>query len=98
MAEVAAHPAVARTQPLLVETLLEGASPQLRNMASIGGTLLQRVRCPYFRTLDAACNKREPGSGCAAISGINRNHANLGTRDRCVATDRADLAHSQVAR
>ena len=63
MAKVAADPAVARTQPLLVETLLEGASPQLRNMASIGGNLLQRVRCPYFRTLDAACNKRRPGSG-----------------------------------
>jgi xanthine dehydrogenase YagS FAD-binding subunit len=97
MAEVAAHPAVARTQPLLVETLLEGASPQLRNMASIGGNLLQRVRCPYFRTLDAACNKREPGSGCAAISGINRNHAILGTSDHCVATHPSDLAVSLVA-
>jgi xanthine dehydrogenase YagS FAD-binding subunit len=97
MAEVAAHPAVARMQPLLVETLLEGASPQLRNMASIGGNLLQRVRCPYFRTLDAACNKRRPGSGCAAIGGINHNHAILGTSDHCVATHPSDLAVSLVA-
>jgi xanthine dehydrogenase YagS FAD-binding subunit len=97
MAEVAANPAVARTQPLLVETLLEGASPQLRNMASIGGNLLQRVRCPYFRTLDAACNKRKSGSGCAAIGGVNHNHAILGTSDHCVATHPSDLAVSLVA-
>ncbi|MEJ0020456.1 MAG: xanthine dehydrogenase family protein subunit M [Acetobacteraceae bacterium] len=97
MAEVAAHPIVARTQPLLAETLVEGASPQLRNMASIGGNLLQRVRCPYFRTLDAACNKRQPGSGCAAIGGFNHTQAILGTSGHCVATHPSDLAVSLVA-
>jgi xanthine dehydrogenase YagS FAD-binding subunit len=97
MADVAAHPDVARTHPLLVETLVEGASPQLRNMASIGGNLLQRVRCPYFRMLDAACNKRAPGTGCAAIGGLNAGHAILGTSDHCVATHPSDLAVSLVA-
>jgi xanthine dehydrogenase YagS FAD-binding subunit len=97
MAEVAAHPVVIETQPLIAEALLEGASPQLRNMASIGGNLLQRVRCPYFRTLDAACNKREPGSGCAAIDGLNSGHAILGTSAHCVATHPSDLAVALVA-
>jgi xanthine dehydrogenase YagS FAD-binding subunit len=76
---------------------VEGASPQLRNMASIGGNLLQRVRCPYFRTLDAACNKRTPGSGCSAIDGINLSHAILGTSNHCVATHPSDLAVALVA-
>jgi xanthine dehydrogenase YagS FAD-binding subunit len=97
MAEVAAHPGVVQTQPLIVEALVEGASPQLRNMASIGGNLLQRVRCPYFRTLDAPCNKRDPGSGCAAIDGLNGGHAILGTSDHCVATHPSDLAVALVA-
>jgi xanthine dehydrogenase YagS FAD-binding subunit len=97
MAEVAGHPDTLRLQPLIAETLIEGASPQLRNMASIGGNLMQRVRCPYFRMLDAACNKRDPGSGCAAIEGINGGHAILGTRDQCVATHPSDLAVSLVA-
>jgi xanthine dehydrogenase YagS FAD-binding subunit len=97
MADVAAHPATVRTHPLIVEALLEGASPQLRNMASVGGNLLQRVRCPYFRTLDAPCNKRQPGSGCAAIDGINATHAILGTSDHCVATHPSDLAVALVA-
>jgi xanthine dehydrogenase YagS FAD-binding subunit len=97
MSEVAAHPDTLRLQPLIAETLIEGASPQLRNMATIGGNLLQRVRCPYFRMLDAACNKREPGSGCAAIDGINSGHAILGTSDQCVATHPSDLAVSLVA-
>ena len=97
MADVAAHPATRQAQPLIVEALLEGASPQLRNMASIGGNLLQRVRCPYFRSLDAACNKREPGAGCAAIDGINGGHAILGTSDHCVATHPSDLAVALVA-
>ena len=97
MAEVAAHPGVVEMQPLIAEALLEGASPQLRNMASIGGNLLQRVRCPYFRSLDAACNKREPGAGCAAIDGINAGHAILGTSDHCVATHPSDLAVALVA-
>ena len=97
MADVAADPATRQAQPLIVEALLEGASPQLRNMASIGGNLLQRVRCPYFRSLDAACNKRHPGSGCAAIDGINGGHAILGTSDHCVATHPSDLAVALVA-
>jgi xanthine dehydrogenase YagS FAD-binding subunit len=97
MAEVAAHPDTLRLQPLIVETMVEGASPQIRNMASIGGNLMQRVRCPYFRMLDAVCNKRDPGLGCAAIDGINSGHAILGTSDQCVATHPSDLAVSLVA-
>jgi xanthine dehydrogenase YagS FAD-binding subunit len=97
MADVAAHPVVKRLQPLIAEALIEGASPQLRNMASIGGNLLQRVRCPYFRMLDAPCNKREPGSGCSAIEGLNSGHAILGTSDHCVATHPSDLAVALVA-
>jgi xanthine dehydrogenase YagS FAD-binding subunit len=97
MAEVAADPAVLRLQPLIAESLIEGASPQLRNMASIGGNLLQRVRCPYFRMLDASCNKRTPGSGCAALDGLNAGHAILGTSDHCVATHPSDLAVALVA-
>ena len=97
MSDVAAHPDTRRLQPLIVETLIEGASPQLRNMASVGGNLLQRVRCPYFRMLDAACNKRNPGSGCAAIDGLNGGHAILGTSDHCIATHPSDLAVSLVA-
>jgi xanthine dehydrogenase YagS FAD-binding subunit len=97
MAEVAAHPDVIRLQPVIAEALIEGASPQLRNMASIGGNLLQRVRCPYFRMLDAACNKRTPGSGCAAIEGLNGGHAILGTSDHCVAVHPSDLAVALVA-
>jgi xanthine dehydrogenase YagS FAD-binding subunit len=97
MADVAANPLVVETQPLIAQALVEGASPQLRNMASIGGNLLQRVRCPYFRALDAACNKRAPGSGCAALHGINGSHAILGTSDHCVATHPSDLAVALVA-
>jgi xanthine dehydrogenase YagS FAD-binding subunit len=97
MAEVAAHPLARETNPLIVEALLEGASPQLRNMASIGGNLLQRVRCPYFRMLDAACNKRTPGMGCAAIDGINTGHAIFGTSEYCVAAHPSDLAVALVA-
>jgi xanthine dehydrogenase YagS FAD-binding subunit len=97
MADVAADPATRQAQPLIVEALLEGASPQLRNMASIGGNLMQRVRCPYFRSLDAPCNKRDPGSGCAAIGGVNGGHAILGTSDHCVATHPSDLAVALVA-
>ena len=97
MSEVAAHPEVGRLQPLISETLIEGASPQLRNVASIGGNLMQRVRCPYFRMLDAPCNKRNPGTGCAAITGLNGGHAILGTSESCIATHPSDLAVSLVA-
>jgi len=97
MAEVAAHPAVLQLQPLIAESLIEGASPQLRNMASMGGNLLQRVRCPYFRMLDVPCNKRTLGSGCAALEGINNGHAILGTSEYCVATHPSDVAVALVA-
>ncbi|ALA19137.1 MULTISPECIES: xanthine dehydrogenase family protein subunit M [unclassified Chelatococcus] len=97
MSDVAAHPDVQRLQPIIAESLIEGASPQLRNMASMGGNLLQRVRCPYFRMLDAACNKRTPGSGCAAIDGLNAGHAILGTSEHCVATHPSDVAVALVA-
>lgn len=97
MSDVAANPETLRLHPLIAETLLEGASPQLRNAASIGGNLLQRVRCPYFRMRDAACNKRMPGSGCAAIGGLNAGHAILGTSDHCVAAHPSDLAVALVA-
>ena len=97
MADVAAHPDVLRLQPVIAEALIEGASPQLRNMASIGGNLLQRVRCPYFRMLDAACNKRAPGSGCAALDGLHAGHAILGTSAHCSAAHPSDLAVALVA-
>jgi xanthine dehydrogenase YagS FAD-binding subunit len=97
MSDVAAHPLTRQHQPLLAETLVEGASPQLRNMASMGGNLLQRVRCPYFRMLDAPCNKRFPGSGCAAIDGLHAGHALLGGSAACIATHPSDLAVSLVA-
>lgn len=97
MSDVAAHADVRRLHPVISESLLEGASPQLRNMASIGGNLLQRVRCPYFRMLDAACNKRTPDSGCAAIDGMHAGHAILGTSTHCFATHPSDLAVALVA-
>ncbi|BCH20766.1 FAD binding domain-containing protein [Mesorhizobium sp. L-8-3] len=97
MSDVAAHPDTLRLHPVIAESLVEGASPQLRNMASMGGNLLQRVRCPYFRMLDAPCNKRTPGSGCSAIDGLNVGHAILGTSDHCVATHPSDVAVALVA-
>jgi xanthine dehydrogenase YagS FAD-binding subunit len=97
MSDVARDPATAQVQPLIVDALVEGASPQIRNMASIGGNLLQRVRCSYFRTLDAPCNKRTPGSGCSAIGGANSGHALFGTSVHCVATHPSDLAVALVA-
>ncbi|WP_236794324.1 xanthine dehydrogenase family protein subunit M [Amycolatopsis sp. GM8] len=94
MSAVAAHPGV---YPAISRALLLSASQQLRNMASIGGNLLQRTRCTYFRDVAMPCNKRQPGSGCAAISGANRMHAVLGTSDKCVATHASDLAVALVA-
>ena len=88
--DVAHHPAVVRDYPLLSQALLSGASAQLRNMASTGGNLLQRTRCVYFRDTAMACNKRSPGSGCAAIGGFNRNLAILGTSAACIATNPSD--------
>jgi xanthine dehydrogenase YagS FAD-binding subunit len=98
MAEVAAHPAVVQQYPLIAEALLNSASPQVRNQATMGGNVLQRTRCPYFRDVGyAACNKREPGSGCSAIGGENRWNAVLGTSDQCIAAHASDLAVALVA-
>jgi xanthine dehydrogenase YagS FAD-binding subunit len=90
--DLAEHPLVQKRYPVLSEALLSGASPQLRNMATVGGNLLQRTRCPYFRDAGiAACNKRTPGAGCAAIDGFTRSHAILGTSDACIATNPSDM-------
>ena len=98
MAEVAAHPAVVEQYPVIAEALLNSASPQVRNQATMGGNLLQRTRCPYFRDVGySACNKRAPGSGCAAIGGENRWHAVLGTSESCIAANPSDLAVALVA-
>jgi xanthine dehydrogenase YagS FAD-binding subunit len=98
MAEVAAHPGVIEQFPVISEALLNSASPQVRNQATMGGNLLQRTRCPYFRDVGyAACNKRAPGSGCAAIGGENRWHAVLGTSENCIAANASDLAVALVA-
>ncbi|MFF2128251.1 FAD binding domain-containing protein [Streptomyces olivochromogenes] len=92
MADAAAHPKVRTTFPVISQALELSASAQLRNMATIGGNIMQRTRCTYFRDVTAACNKREPGSGCAALDGFNRTHAILGTSDDCVATHPSDVA------
>ncbi|TAM76286.1 xanthine dehydrogenase family protein subunit M [bacterium] len=93
MSDVAAHRAVRSGFPALAEALERSASAQLRNMASMGGNLLQRTRCPYFRAeTDLPCNKRRPGSGCAAREGLNRTHAIFGWSDACVATHPSDAA------
>jgi xanthine dehydrogenase YagS FAD-binding subunit len=98
MADVAAHPVVAKEFPVISEALLNSASPQVRNQATMGGNLLQRTRCPYFRDVGySACNKRSPGSGCAAIGGENRWHAVLGTSEGCIAAHASDLAVALVA-
>jgi xanthine dehydrogenase YagS FAD-binding subunit len=88
--EVAHHPRVRSEYRVLSEAILSGATTQIRNMATTAGNLLQRTRCIYFRDPHAACNKREPGSGCPAITGFNRNLAVLGTSDHCIATNPSD--------
>lgn len=90
--DLAAHPAVRQDWPLLSRAILAGASPQLRNRATTGGNLMQRTRCYYFYDVDAPCNKRQPGSGCGAIGGVNRIHAILGASDHCIATYPGDMA------
>jgi xanthine dehydrogenase YagS FAD-binding subunit len=97
MTDVARSALIADRYPVVAQALLLGASEQLRNMASIGGNLCQRVRCPYFRDTDAGCNKRDPGSGCSALDGISRGHAILGTSEHCIATHPSDLAVALVA-
>jgi xanthine dehydrogenase YagS FAD-binding subunit len=88
---------VERRYPLLARALLAGASPQLRNMATTGGNLLQRTRCYYFYDTATPCNKREPGSGCGARDGINRIHAILGTSEQCIATHPSDMCVALAA-
>ncbi|MFJ1811276.1 MULTISPECIES: FAD binding domain-containing protein [unclassified Streptomyces] len=92
MSEAAAHRKVRTLFPVVSEALELSASAQLRNMATIGGNIMQRTRCTYFRDVTADCNRREPGSGCAALEGVNRTHAILGTSDACVATHPSDVA------
>ena len=97
-ADVANHPLVRTRHPLLSQALLAGASPQLRNMATVGGNLLQRTRCPYFYdTGFEHCNKRAPGSGCGALEGVNRNHAILGASTACIATHPSDMCVALAA-
>ncbi|MDT9687337.1 xanthine dehydrogenase family protein subunit M [Streptomyces sp. P9(2023)] len=95
--DVAAHPEVRRRYPALTQAVLAGASGQLRNMATVGGNLLQRTRCGYFTDLSRPCNKREPGSGCPAIAGEHRNHAILGASEHCVAVHPSDMGVALTA-
>ena len=95
--DVAHHRVIRSRFPVLSEALLSGASAQLRNMASTAGNLLQRTRCGYFRDVNACCNKRQPGSGCDAMTGINRSHAVLGTSDSCIATHASDMCVAMAA-
>jgi xanthine dehydrogenase YagS FAD-binding subunit len=98
MAAVAANAEVQQNYPVVADSLKLAASPQLRNMASLGGNVLQRTRCNYFRDVSyATCNKRDPGSGCAAKEGVNRMHAVLGTSDHCIATYPGDFAQALIA-
>jgi xanthine dehydrogenase YagS FAD-binding subunit len=97
MSDVARAPSVVRRYPAISQALLLSASQQLRNMASIGGNLRQRTRCAYLRDGVSPCNKREPGSGCAALEGWNRGHAILGTSEHCIATHPSDVAVALVA-
>jgi xanthine dehydrogenase YagS FAD-binding subunit len=90
-ADTAYHPLVRERYPLLSSAILAGASPQLRNMATNGGNLLQRTRCVYFYDVGVPCNKREPGTGCPAKHGVNRQHAILGTSEQCIATHPSDM-------
>ncbi|RYX84377.1 xanthine dehydrogenase family protein subunit M [bacterium] len=90
--QVAYHAEVVSRYPVLSEAILAGASAQIRNMASTAGNPLQRTRCPYFRDTSQSCNKREPGTGCAAITGINRVHAIFGASEACIATHPSDMA------
>src|ERR1700752_424518 len=89
--DLAYPPLIEARYPLVSSAILAGASQQLRNMASTGGNLLQRTRCAYFYDVATPCNKREPGSGCSAIEGLNRGHAILGTSEACIATHPSDM-------
>jgi xanthine dehydrogenase YagS FAD-binding subunit len=95
--DLAWHPLIEQRYPLVGCAILAGASAQLRNMASTGGNLLQRTRCPYFYDTATPCNKRQPGSGCSAINGVNRGHAILGASEACIATHPSDMCVALIA-
>jgi xanthine dehydrogenase YagS FAD-binding subunit len=95
--ETANHPLIRRNYPLLTQAIVAGASGQLRNMATNGGNLMQRTRCQYFYDTAMPCNKREPGTGCGALEGLNRIHAIFGWSDKCVATYPGDMANALYA-
>ena len=95
--DTANHPLIRQRYPVLSQAFLAGASPQLRNMATVGGNLMQRTRCYYFTDISMPCNKRNPGSGCAAIEGYNRIHAILGTSEQCIATHPSDMCVALAA-
>ncbi|WP_030039635.1 FAD binding domain-containing protein, partial [Streptomyces resistomycificus] len=95
--DLAAHPDVRRRYPALAQAVLAGASGQLRNMATVGGNLLQRTRCGYFADVTKPCNKRVPGSGCPAVGGEHRNHAVLGASEHCVAVHPSDMGVALTA-
>jgi xanthine dehydrogenase YagS FAD-binding subunit len=95
--ETANHPLIRQNYPLLTQAILAGASQQIRNMATNGGNLLQRTRCPYFYETSMPCNKREPGTGCGALEGINRMHAVFGWSDDCIAVHPSDMCVALVA-
>jgi xanthine dehydrogenase YagS FAD-binding subunit len=98
MADAAEHPDIQQRYPAISQSLVLAASPQIRNMASLGGNVLQRTRCPYFRDVSyEQCNKRNPGSGCAALDGFNRSHAVLGTSEQCIASYPGDFAQALIA-
>src|SRR3954464_1573431 len=98
MSDVAAHAEIQRNYPVIANSLKLAASAQLRNMATLGGNVMQRTRCSYFRDVSYEnCNKRNPGSGCAAMDGVNRSHAVLGASDQCIATYPGDFAQALIA-
>jgi xanthine dehydrogenase YagS FAD-binding subunit len=95
--DLAYHPEIRERYPVLSQAILSGASPQLRNMATTGGNILQRTRCHYFRDTAMPCNKRSPGSGCSAMEGYNRTHAVLGTSEKCIASNPSDMGVALAA-
>src|SRR3954468_5174194 len=95
--EAAKNELVLKNQPLLSLALKAGASQQIRNMATVGGNMMQRTRCPYFYNTDMPCNKRKPGSGCGALKGFNRMHAIFGASDKCIAVHPSDMCVALVA-
>src|SRR5690606_17872350 len=96
-ADLAVHPLIQERYPLLASALLAGASPQLRNMATTAGNLMQRTRCYYFYDLATPCNKRDPGTGCSAVGGVTRIHAILGTSEHCIAVHPSDMCVALAA-